>query len=60
MDPTEDIMDVDTKLSVAKKLYYGGFFMLPWMWLVNYFLFYGDLKKTSTPDELKKCTPCSS
>jgi len=55
MDPTEDVMDWDTKIGVAKKLYYGGFFLLPWMWLANYFLFRKDLGRLKAPEELKTC-----
>mmetsp|Transcript_4739 Transcript_4739/g.5136 ORF Transcript_4739/g.5136 Transcript_4739/m.5136 type:complete len:100 (+) Transcript_4739:14-313(+) len=54
MDPTDDRMDADTKKSVAKKLFYGGFAMLPLMWLANYLLFYPVLHKRTTPPEVKR------
>jgi presenilin enhancer 2 len=55
MDPTEDVMDYETKVSVSKKLYYGGFFLLPWLWFANFLLFRGDLHKRRAPEELKTC-----
>jgi hypothetical protein len=48
-------MDYETKVSVSKKLYYGGFFLLPWLWFANFLLFRGDLHKRRAPEELKTC-----
>jgi presenilin enhancer 2 len=53
MDPTEDIMDSNTKIDVAKKMFYGGFLFLPWLWIVNYLLFRKDLTRQSTPEAVK-------
>jgi len=38
-----------------RALFYGGFFMLPWLWLVNYLLFRKYFKRRSTPPEVKWC-----
>jgi presenilin enhancer 2 len=53
MDPTDDVMDNETKISVSRKMFYGGFFMLPWLWLVNYLLFRKYFQRRSTPPEVK-------
>jgi len=53
MDPTQDVMDNETKISVSKKMFIGGFFGLPWLWLVNFLLFYRYFHRRSCPDEVK-------
>lgn len=47
MDPTEPIRDIDKKISIAKKMYIGGFFLLPWLWFVNFLYFRKDMNKHS-------------
>lgn len=42
-------------VQVSRKMYIGGFFGLPWLWLVNYIYFQHTLKNEETPVELKKC-----
>lgn len=55
MDPTTKVLDTKTKLDVARKMYLIGFWLLPWLWMVNYIMFKKDLLKASTPPQLKKC-----
>lgn len=56
MDPTRKIIDPKEKVAVARKMYYAGFALLPWLWFVNYFMFRKELLKPSVPYELKVCT----
>jgi len=53
MDPTTDVMDKDTQVDVAKKMFIGGFFFLPWLWMVNFLLFRPNLSRKSCPEDLK-------
>jgi presenilin enhancer 2 len=41
------------KKQTAKKMYYGGFCLLPWLWLVNYLYFRSALNIDEAPAELK-------
>lgn len=54
MDPTEDDMDTETQITVSKRLFIAGFFLLPWLWIVNYFLFRPYQEKENCPDEVKR------
>jgi hypothetical protein len=36
-------------------VFYGGFAFLPWLWIVNYLLFWRDLTRHSTPEAVKWC-----
>lgn len=55
MDPTRKITDPAEKINVARKMFYGGFALLPWLWFVNYLMFRKDLLKPTVPHELKLC-----
>ncbi|PRP82057.1 hypothetical protein PROFUN_03747 [Planoprotostelium fungivorum] len=54
MDPADDEhLSPDKQIDIAKKMYIGGFFFLPWLWLVN-FLFYKEyMNKPNTPPIVK-------
>jgi len=54
MDPTEDVMDHETQIDVSKKMYFGGYFFLPWLWMVNYLLFRPYMKRQDCPEEVKQ------
>jgi len=53
MDPTKGISGFDEKIDVAKKMFWGGFLFLPWLWVVNWLLFRAQLQKPSCPEDLK-------
>lgn len=37
-------------------LFYGGFALLPWLWLTNVWLFWPEFRQGSDP-EIQKCGP---
>eukprot|EP01095_Lingulamoeba_sp_RSL-Kostka_P003707 TRINITY_DN1469_c0_g1_i1.p1 TRINITY_DN1469_c0_g1~~TRINITY_DN1469_c0_g1_i1.p1 ORF type:complete len:100 (+),score=22.43 TRINITY_DN1469_c0_g1_i1:134-433(+) len=39
---------------VSKRMFIAGFFLLPWVWFVNFFYFYKYLKYNKTPKEVKQ------
>jgi hypothetical protein len=42
--------------SIARKMFIGGFFLLPWLWLVNVLLFVNKWRSPSTSADVKWCT----
>jgi presenilin enhancer 2 len=42
-------------LSVGRKMFYGGFAFLPFLWLVNVIYLWPTLKRTDVPVQLRKC-----
>lgn len=42
------------EVSAARKMFLGGFALLPWLWLVNYIHYRGDLGNPSAPPAFKK------
>jgi len=55
MDPSEDDhLAPEKQLAIARKMFIGGFFFLPWLWLCNYLYFREYLSKANTPVEVKK------
>jgi len=47
-------MDHETQIDVSKKMYFGGYFFLPWLWMVNYLLFRPYMKRQDCPEEVKQ------
>lgn len=48
-----DRMTADEQLGVAKKMYFGGFLLLPWLWFVNYLYFKDVVKAPHANQQLK-------
>jgi len=46
----------DEDVVVAKKMFYGGFAFLPFLWLVNGVFFRQALTRSDAPPALKYCT----
>ena len=46
-------MSGKTLVSVARTLFWGGFALLPWLWLANYFLLRPYLTRRTTPPEVR-------
>eukprot|EP01128_Nolandella_sp_AFSM9_P011781 TRINITY_DN8701_c0_g1_i1.p1 TRINITY_DN8701_c0_g1~~TRINITY_DN8701_c0_g1_i1.p1 ORF type:complete len:100 (+),score=12.55 TRINITY_DN8701_c0_g1_i1:81-380(+) len=53
MDPTEDRMSSAEAVSVSKKMFWGGFLGLPWLWIANYLLFRPYVARSNAPDDLR-------
>jgi len=55
MDPSDDDdLAPEKQLKIAKKMFIGGFFFLPWLWLCNYLYFREYLSKPNAPAGVKK------
>eukprot|EP01113_Clastostelium_recurvatum_P048178 TRINITY_DN8716_c0_g1_i2.p1 TRINITY_DN8716_c0_g1~~TRINITY_DN8716_c0_g1_i2.p1 ORF type:complete len:100 (-),score=18.33 TRINITY_DN8716_c0_g1_i2:77-376(-) len=39
--------------NISKKMFIGGFFFLPWLWLVHILLFLREWRKSTTPADVK-------
>jgi len=51
---TEGTEMTDDKVrNVSKKMFIGGFFLLPWLWLMNVLLFFKKYRSPSTPSDIK-------
>jgi len=48
----EDITEEKAR-NISKKMFIGGFFLLPWLWLVNVLLFFSKYRSPSTPSDIK-------
>lgn len=53
--PTEENL-VEQQAKIARKVFIGGCFFLPWLWIVNLWYFRRKLLSSSTPHLLRKCT----
>ncbi|CEG82601.1 hypothetical protein RMATCC62417_16651 [Rhizopus microsporus] len=53
--PRLDKMSFEEHVSISKKMFYGGFAFLPFLWLVNFMYFYKTSQLPNAPSELKKC-----
>lgn len=53
--PRLDKMSFEEQVSISKKMFYGGFAFLPFLWLVNFMYFYKTSQSLNAPSELKKC-----
>ncbi|CAO3701344.1 unnamed protein product [Rhizopus stolonifer] len=49
-----DKMSSEEQVSISKKMFYGGFAFLPFLWLVNCIYFFNTSRKQDAPKELKK------
>mmetsp|Transcript_31052 Transcript_31052/g.81313 ORF Transcript_31052/g.81313 Transcript_31052/m.81313 type:complete len:99 (-) Transcript_31052:429-725(-) len=49
----------DEKLNICKKYYIGGWFFLPWLWLINFFWFMPYALKDGADPKLRKMTVIS-
>ncbi|KAI9257920.1 gamma-secretase aspartyl protease complex, presenilin enhancer-2 subunit [Sporodiniella umbellata] len=49
-----DKMSSEEHVSISKKMFYGGFAFLPFLWLVNFIYFFSTSRKADSPKELKK------
>jgi hypothetical protein len=45
------------QLRVSKSLFIGGFFLLPWLWFINFCFFAPFLRNPDTPTTVKICMP---
>lgn len=54
MDRAEEQLTPDKMKLIAKRLFIGGFFLLPFLWLVNVFYFRRYYKHPSTPEVVKQ------
>jgi len=50
-------MSEDEILKISKRMFYGGFAFLPWLWLVNWLYFHDVLKQR--PGLTKKIHFCN-
>ena len=56
MDPADDDnLKPEQQLDIAKKMWIGGFFFLPWLWLVNFLFAREYMNKANTPPMVKSC-----
>ncbi len=57
MDPAEDDhLSEQEQVSIAKKMFIGGFIFLPWLWLCNILFFREYMNKQNAPPAVKFCT----
>jgi len=42
--PKLEKMSNEELVKISRRMYLGGFFLLPWLWMVNYLYFYRLLK----------------
>jgi presenilin enhancer 2 len=54
MDRAEEQLTPDKMKLIAKRLFIGGFFLLPFLWLVNAFYFRRYYKHPATPDVVRR------
>ncbi|ORE06426.1 presenilin enhancer 2 [Rhizopus microsporus var. microsporus] len=52
--PRLEKMSFEEHVSISKKMFYGGFAFLPFLWLVNFMYFYKTSQLPNAPSELKK------
>ncbi|KAI8997328.1 gamma-secretase aspartyl protease complex, presenilin enhancer-2 subunit [Pilobolus umbonatus] len=52
--PQVDKMSTEEHISISRKMFYGGFAFLPFLWLVNYMYFFKLIHKPNAPAEFKK------
>ncbi|KAI8083174.1 gamma-secretase aspartyl protease complex, presenilin enhancer-2 subunit [Halteromyces radiatus] len=51
--PKLDKLGFDEMIIISKKMFYGGFAFLPFLWLVNFLYFFQQTRKPSAPKQLK-------
>ncbi|KAL0081385.1 gamma-secretase aspartyl protease complex, presenilin enhancer-2 subunit [Phycomyces blakesleeanus] len=52
--PKLDKMSNDELITISKKMFYGGFAFLPFLWLVNVMYFFTMCRKSTAPPALRK------
>ncbi|KAI9023504.1 Presenilin enhancer-2 subunit of gamma secretase-domain-containing protein [Phycomyces nitens] len=52
--PRLDKMSNDELVNISKKMFYGGFALLPFLWLVNVMYFFTICRKPTSPPALRK------
>ncbi|ORX62706.1 gamma-secretase subunit PEN-2-like protein [Hesseltinella vesiculosa] len=52
--PKLDKLTFDEMLVISKKMFYGGFAFLPFLWLVNFIYFFGQAHRPTAPKQLKQ------
>ncbi|KAI9342168.1 gamma-secretase aspartyl protease complex, presenilin enhancer-2 subunit [Pilaira anomala] len=52
--PKLEKMSSEEHVSISKKMFYGGFAFLPFLWLVNFLYFFKTSKQPNAPPALKK------
>ncbi|KAG0179525.1 hypothetical protein DFQ29_002001 [Apophysomyces sp. BC1021] len=52
--PKLDKLKPEDLVSISKKMFYGGFAFLPFLWLVNFMYFFSASRAPSAPQQLKK------
>jgi presenilin enhancer 2 len=53
--PKLEKMSSEEHVSISKKMFYGGFAFLPFLWLVNFLYFFNTSRQANAPKALKKC-----
>jgi presenilin enhancer 2 len=53
--PSLDKLSGTEILSIGKKMFYGGFAFLPFLWLVNVIYLWPTLKRSDVPPKLRSC-----
>ena len=54
-DPQDPRKTKEGIIKVSKRFFIGGFFLLPWLWLVNWIYLREALKKPNCPPEARRC-----
>eukprot|EP00041_Stephanoeca_diplocostata_P005275 m.59242 g.59242 ORF g.59242 m.59242 type:complete len:99 (+) comp15676_c0_seq1:128-424(+) len=44
----------EERVNISKKYYIGGFFLLPWLWIINTFWFFPFAVKSGADPKLRK------
>ncbi|ORZ17677.1 hypothetical protein BCR42DRAFT_349996 [Absidia repens] len=52
--PKLDKLTFDEMVGISRKMFYGGFAFLPFLWLVNVMYFFQQSRKSSAPKQLKQ------
>ncbi|KAG2237202.1 hypothetical protein INT48_006606 [Thamnidium elegans] len=52
--PKLEKMSSEEHVSISKKMFYGGFAFLPFLWLVNFLYFFNTSRQPNAPKALKK------
>lgn len=52
--PQVEKMTPEEHISISKKMFYGGFAFLPFLWLVNFMYFFSLCRKPDVSTEVKR------
>ena len=47
-------LSVDEKYNICRKYYIGGWFFLPWLWILNFIWFFNEARKSSCDPRIRK------